>query len=166
MFRQGGLQIRHGFLQLSRLELCDAQGGRVLRFLQMRNCLGRVTLRQQRISHQSVRRDQVRIKFQGLLERRDRSAIVTVLQIRLTQANKAGGSRRLEFGHFTKFGNGCLEVAVLLSLGPGLHVLQGFERLAPRRKEQTRKEHESRSLRFTDFQNLVRVNVVQCLPDA
>src|SRR6266478_5622157 len=77
-----------------------------------------------------MRREQVRIEFQGLLERRDRSTVIMVLQIRLTQAYKAGGNRRLELGHLAKFGNGQLEVPVLLGLGPGLHVLHRLRRRA------------------------------------
>src|ERR1700756_489482 len=73
---------------------------------------------------------QLRIELQGLLERRDRPTVIMVLQIRLTQAYKAGGSRRFELSHFTKFRNGQLEVPVFLGLGPGLQVLHGLRRRA------------------------------------
>src|SRR6266567_2279584 len=75
-------------------------------------------------------REQLRIELQGLFERRDRSAVIVILQIRLAQAYKAGRNRRLEFGDFTKFGNGQLELPVLLGLGSGLHVLHGLWRRA------------------------------------
>src|SRR5579864_641139 len=79
--------------------------------------------------------EQVIIEFQGSLERRDRSAVIMVLQIRLAQTYKAGGDSRLEFSHFTIFGNRDFEVPILLGFGSGLHVLDDLRRRALRCKE-------------------------------
>src|ERR1700740_1558744 len=79
--------------------------------------------------------EQVRIEFQGSLERRDRSTVIMVLQIRLAQTYKASGNRRLEFSHFTIFGNRQFEGPILLSFGSGFHVLDGLWRRALCRKE-------------------------------
>ena len=116
-------------------KLGDAQGSSVLRFFQVRKRLRRVALRQQRITQQSMSGKQLRIELQGLLQGRDRSGVVVILKIRLTQAHKSSGSCRLKLGRFTKFCDRQLEMFVLFRLGPGLHVRQSLGRWALRCEE-------------------------------
>ena len=88
--------------------------------------MGSVALGQQGIPQQLMRGSKIRIEFQSLIQRRNRSAKVTVLQIRLTQSHKASSGCRFELSHFLEFHNRRGEVPTLLGFGAGLEVLQGF----------------------------------------
>jgi hypothetical protein len=114
--------------QLPGIELGNAECSYVIGFLEVSNGLGGVALRQQGIAQQLVSGRQIGIEFQSLLQRRNRSPIVTFFQIGLAQSSKSHGRSWFQLGHFLEFSNRRVEVATLLGLSAGLHVLRHFGR--------------------------------------
>ena len=128
MLGQRRLEICDRFRQLSGLDLSDAQRGFVRRPLQVWNRFFGVTLREQRITQQLMRRQQVGIQFQRMFQRRNRRPIIAALHIGLPQADEPIRKRRVEFSDFFELGDGDIELALLVRGNSGLHVLGSLRR--------------------------------------
>ena len=140
---QRGLQVFYRWLQLPSPDLRDPQCRLLLNLLQMRNRLGVVALRQQRVSQQLVRGGQIRRQFKSMLEGRDGGAVILILHVGLAQIYEAFRQRGREFRHFLEFGDGNVEVALLLGLRAGLQMLQrlGRDGLPRQPKHQQDSDH-------------------------
>jgi len=88
------------------------------------NCLGSVSLSQQRIAEQLMRGTEVRIQLQRVCQRRNRGAVIALLHARLPQ--ETGGKSAIEFRHFAELSNGNVEVPFAFGLAASFEVLYGL----------------------------------------
>jgi hypothetical protein len=82
-----------------------------------------IALGQQSVSQQLVRCRQVWRQRESVFEGRDGGAIVLIFHVGLAQIYESFRPRGREFGSFLEFGDGNIEVPLLLSLRARLQML-------------------------------------------
>jgi hypothetical protein len=92
------------------------------------NSFARETLGEQRVPQQLMSRHEIKVQFQCVFERRDRRSVIAILHVSLAKADEAIRERRIEFGNFLILSDGHVELSLLVSRDPGLHVLGGLRR--------------------------------------
>src|SRR6202035_4435689 len=109
----------------------------------MRNRLGGISLRQQRIPQQLVRTRQIRRQFHRVLKRRDGGAVIAIFHVGLAEVYETVGQLGRELGDFLVLLNRHLEMPLLISFSARLQMLQclGRNRLPSQPNCQNNADH-------------------------
>ena len=109
----------------------------------MRNRLGVVALRQQRVSQQLMRGREIRRQFKSMLEGCDCGTVILMFHVGLAKVYETFCQRRRKLGCFLEFGDGNVEVPLFLGVRTRLQMLQRLrrDRLPGQPKHQQDSDH-------------------------
>src|SRR5580693_1426143 len=118
--RKSCLQIRDCLRSLARLQLRDTESSGVVNHFQVRNGVGCVTRREERISEQLMDSRRIRTQFGCVLQGRNGRSVVMLLHVCVAQPQEDDYRVWRQFRGLTKRGDGLVKSTAIFSVNAGL----------------------------------------------